>query len=492
MEWKGKIGLTSLGTFWKNLINWEQGKYLSLRSPGRNRLLYALLAWLIVCNMVFAPQRSEAAIPALLAAPEAALGAFVGVVAIGAIGMEVFGYTEQSDKAMAYAKATWAWGNEEMKKAVVNSYNAAVAAGDKVFTLSQDVAKYWAGAFANMLALNKPEAVTLPGGLTFKNTGIYTGTLTAPSSSYFILPGGFYTGLRADTSSSPGIHYAFGASSLSPAYPYTFNTVYPFEFSISNNLPGDPVKGRDFLLTQFGISGTTIPAGSVDSFYANDLPKVRDAFPLALPVPGGQDFVYTPVANPGIDVHMKNDGTLADDAGKVYTPDQVQVKATPVPRVVTDAAGNPVKDATGNPVIGVPVGAVGVGDAAIPGTIVNVKTGDKVTTGDTTANPPLDWSSQPTESINWGPLKLAGGALTKKFPFSIPWDIAAQFAIFDVSPKTPVIAIDQRIPVFSTEMRLRFTIDFSLFNPVVPLVNWFLIIAGDLGMILSLRKFLPE
>lgn len=482
MSLKGKMDLTSLGILWKNQIDWKQGKYLSLRSAGRNRLLAALLAWLIVCNMVFAPQRSDAAVP-LLAAPEVALGAFVGVVAVGAIGMELFGYAEQSDKAMAYAAETWKWGNAAMKKAVVDSYNAAVAAGNKVMTLSADVARYWADGFASILSLNDPAANYSQDGMRYLMTSPTVFSVLAPTGTYFVLPGGYAQTLNI----SDGKHY------YSSGYPTDFGPSHPNtrDFSFSRS---EAWAGIMFAFSQFGTSGVTIPAATVEKIYGGDLPKIRAGFPLSLPLPTGQDFIYTPVANPGVDVHMRNDGTLADDAGKVYSPDQVKVKATPIPRIAKDAAGNPIKDAAGNPVIGVPVGAVGVGDAAIPGTLVNVRTGEAVQTktGDTVANPPLDWSSQPTESINWGPLKLAGGALTKKFPFSIPWDIAAQLRVFDVQPKTPVIAVDQRIPVFATEMRLKFTIDFSLFNSVVPVVNWFLIIAGDLGMILAIRKFMPE
>uniref|UniRef100_UPI001553E19F hypothetical protein n=1 Tax=Saccharibacillus qingshengii TaxID=1763540 RepID=UPI001553E19F len=242
-----------------------------------------------------------------------------------------------------------------------------------------------------------------------------------------------------------------------------------------------------------GVTGT-IPAPAVDNFFKDTLPRVRDAYPVSLPLPTGQDFIYTPTANPGVDVQMRDDGTLADGTGKVYAPDQVRVKSVPKPRIATDAAGAPILDAAGNPVVAVPVGQIGVGASAIPGTLVNVRTGEAVKTETGTANPPLDWASQPTAAINWAPLKMTGSALTRVFPFSIPWDVYAQLKIFDVQPKTPVIKVD--VPEFwragSFVWHLKFEVNFGMFDPVAVGIRWIGNIAFTVGLALAMRRFMPQ
>lgn len=143
--------------------------------------------------------------------------------------------------------------------------------------------------------------------------------------------------------------------------------------------------------------------------------------------------------------------------------------------------------------IPIPAGALTVpgsltltGDAVIPAVQEMVGTTDIPGT----SNP--DWGSTPSDKLNFEPLKLAVGLFTTKFPFSIPWDIKNQLSVFDVQPQTPVLKVNEVIPLFNTKMNLKFNIDFSLFNPIIPIVRWFLIIIFDLGLILSLRKFLPE
>uniref|UniRef100_UPI001554AFCB hypothetical protein n=1 Tax=Saccharibacillus qingshengii TaxID=1763540 RepID=UPI001554AFCB len=162
---------------------------IALSDFDRRRLIAVVIICMIVVNLLVPIRQAHAVVP-ILAAPEIALGTFVGVVAIGAVGMEVFGYTQQSDQAMAYASATWAWGQDTMKKAVVDSYNAAVAAGDKVMTLSAEVVDYWSNAFASMLIFEEP-TVNVAGGYRYGRTSTESVNLMPPVDSYLIMPGGY-------------------------------------------------------------------------------------------------------------------------------------------------------------------------------------------------------------------------------------------------------------------------------------------------------------
>lgn len=100
----------------------------------------------------------------------------------------------------------------------------------------------------------------------------------------------------------------------------------------------------------------------------------------------------------------------------------------------------------------------------------------------------------PTKAIVWTPLMMAGSAMTTKFPFSIPWDLANQLKVFDVAPKAPVIDIN--IPNFvvieGKSQAMVWQIDFNYLNPIAAAVRWFAIIAFDIGLILMIRRIMPE
>lgn len=464
---------------------------IGLLVSDRKRVIVVALICAIVMNSVIPIRQVDAAVPVVVAG--AAVGTFVGVVAISAIALDAFGMSEQSEKTMAFAEMTWAVSSQWAKDQVIASYNAAAAAGDKMMTLSGDVADYFATTYEGFLssedvAKDLPDTIydkfgfsanyLSPGGRTYRldpPSGYRFSTLFGVAS-YITLNLYYY-------SESDNTQYKTGTRVLGtyvrsmPAY--TSDTI----------APGNDVPGSRVVYTLAG-SPALVPTGWTQGV---NLPRVRDAFPVAVPVPAPNDFVYTPTDAPGIDVYQKGD-VLVDDAGKVYSPDKVQVKTVPVPKIATDAAGNPVLDAAGNPVLGVPVGAVGVGAGAIPATVVNVKTGEAIKTETGVENPPLDWSSQPTTHINWAPLQMTGSALTRVFPFSIPWDVYAQLKIFDVKPQIPVIKVD--VPEFwragNFVWHLKFDIDFSMFDPVAIGIRWIGNIAFTVGLALAMRRFMPQ
>uniref|UniRef100_UPI001555ADD9 hypothetical protein n=1 Tax=Saccharibacillus qingshengii TaxID=1763540 RepID=UPI001555ADD9 len=228
-----------------------------------------------------------------------------------------------------------------------------------------------------------------------------------------------------------------------------------------------------------GVTGT-IPAPAVDNFFKDTLPRVRDAYPVSLPLPTGQDFIYTPTANPGVDVQMRDDGTLADGTGKVYAPDQVRVKSVPKPRIATDAAGVPILDAAGNPVVAVPVGQIGVGASAIPATLVNVRTGEAVKTETDTANPPLDTV---IGKINWAPITGLPAAFTNTFPFSLPWDVKRLVDLMVAAPVVPRIEAD-----FYGE-KMVITLPRMVTDNIL-LIRSGIIIAVLLGLVFATRRLL--
>ena len=192
-------------------------------------------------------------------------------------------------------------------------------------------------------------------------------------------------------------------------------------------------------------------------------------------------------------------------------------KPEPVPytldgtRLSTNTAGEVLSDGipyTGQVDWQVPAtGVIQVGGVDVPviqnpaGDWVNTNTGEIVIPGGEVIPgelPPAVIGALPTMGINWQPLIINGRELTTKFPFSIPWDVMRQLSVFNADPQTPVfevniekyLSLDAEHSVIDIPMR--FTIDFSMFNTLASVIRWFNLILFDIGLILMIRKILPE
>lgn len=92
-----------------------------------------------------------------------------------------------------------------------------------------------------------------------------------------------------------------------------------------------------------------------------------------------------------------------------------------------------------------------------------------------------------TGTINWEPIKVAGTLFTTKFPFSLPWDLLNAFqALGTHSSSAPVIPIDVETSIFKWHT----TLDFSLFDPVVPTIRSLIMIGFGLTLVFGTRKLL--
>lgn len=98
------------------------------------------------------------------------------------------------------------------------------------------------------------------------------------------------------------------------------------------------------------------------------------------------------------------------------------------------------------------------------------------------------------KQINMQPLLQVGQDLTTKFPFSIPWDLGRQLSVFDADPVAPFFAVD--IPQFfkfgSVIIPLKFDVDFQMFDLVAQICRWGTVLLFDIGIILGIRRLLPE
>lgn len=211
-----------------------------------------------------------------------------------------------------------------------------------------------------------------------------------------------------------------------------------------------------------------------------DIPRMKDAG-LVLPMPEA----YHPTTNQRLKVNDST-GAITLPDGSIYTGD-VTWKAPPI-AIGTDVVGNPAVGWSGTDVqTGAPTWTdiqtgitTGIGEGTIPGEVP----------GTGVLNPP----KIPSKAIVWTPLIVSGSTIKEKFPFSIPWDLIKQLSVFNAEPEAPVFKVN--VPKFlvigEMVIPLKFNIDLSMFDPVANILRWGNTILFDIGLLLLIRKLLPE
>lgn len=450
------------------------------KSYARKSLIVLLIiAFMTTCIM---PRKAEAVVPiAAAAAVEAGIGAYVLMGLVVAAGAYAFGQTEYADQAYDYSVGVWNIAQAAVKESLIASWNAAVEQGDKFMYFTPIVMdwikdKVMGATLHSVFAYDQANVV--PGGWATV-TSSKDGTGSSPRGFvYRISPSDNYYFIIGGQRFSPGV-----ATSISLYHDWDVTkTIYVWlggTWGASQGRIGNiPLIIRPqqldnasaFLAAYDVLIDEGYPVTVVTKTDYNELVAkesvIQSAISQGVAVPKPEDFIAYPKADKTKVATWNPDLARWEVDGVAVNPKDIGI-SFPMPTI---------KDGT----VTVPIGGVQT----------DVTTGETV--GDLPANPPIDWDNQPTDKINWEPLKLTGTLFTQKFPFSIPWDIAAQFSVFDIAPKPPVLKVDRSIPLFGTSMRLKFDIDFTIWDPVFVVVRWGLIVAFDLGMILSIRRFMPE
>lgn len=92
-----------------------------------------------------------------------------------------------------------------------------------------------------------------------------------------------------------------------------------------------------------------------------------------------------------------------------------------------------------------------------------------------------------TGSLDWTPLQMSGDLFTRKFPFSLPWDLLrAVQSLGTATTIAPVIPISINLAFFKWNANL----DFSLFNPLMPTVRSLLLFMFGVGLVYGVRRLL--
>ncbi|WNC17864.1 hypothetical protein [Brevibacillus brevis] len=237
------------------------------------------------------------------------------------------------------------------------------------------------------------------------------------------------------------------------------------------------------------------PEGSVSKYYAG--PSALASFDTLVAlqtVEQGMALAHAPsltIINPGEAMRLKDELSKARSVPLIGSP-ALPLTETGTLRIPIPLDG--IRDVGGTWDFPMPT----IKDGEV---VVSVPTGDIVVSKPDVLNPPTTttpddaWTNPQVPSqvnINWRPLVMVGEELTTKFPFSIPWDVKRQLSVFNVAPQSPVLKVDKSVPVFGSSVKFKFDIDFSLFDPLAFVARWFLTIAFDIGLILALRRFLPE
>lgn len=238
--------------------------------------------------------------------------------------------------------------------------------------------------------------------------------------------------------------------------------------------------GDEALIDQIHAANTY----AMQQAYRDSLPnvgtntgRITTPFPegkLGVPVadlPAGSDVVY----NPGDSTWYTPDGTY------VGNPTNVIPKPLSIPKVIA------------HPLTGFPTLVF-----ETPWGYVDIGTGQLITTGNPaipgTPSPPNIDLSRPTRKLDFTPLLMTGESFTTKFPFSIPWDLKNQFSVFNVTNETPVFEIDKQNFIVIGNKNIPFKMDISLeqFESIAAATRWFFLIGFDVGIILLMRRLMPE
>lgn len=491
-------------------------------------LISSLVALILTFNVLFSYQRAYAILPFILAAPAAAEAAYVGAMAVvfagaaaGTVGME---YLEDNyETVRSTASETWGLMSADMKQNFLQSLEQVEAGG----ALAADAITSFFDKLSGVLGGGQP---TTPETL-LKYNNTLSGTTTTSG----------YTVLLVHTKAP----YSFGGGSttlnIGTAYSSATNlttvtvgganvgilegnkrsiVISALEVAVGRNKNiydlitamrslGLSVTGVGVYLDGNLHAGSDLPTGQLDNLrnHVDDLIK-NGGVRLGLN-PGA---LVEPWANVG-GVNQRvyydaNTGTLTLPDGTPIPADQVNWRSRANGKVTVDGQDIPVV-----------VGA--------DGALYNPATGEKVVTrADAQANSipltdsiPREWEWQdtltknpekdkvedkpisipgaiagPTKPVAWDVLKMNAKALTTKFPFSIPWDLLRQLKVFDVGPETPVfeVNIGDYLKIGGYTIPLNFEIDLSMFDKVAAFIRWFNLILWDIGLVLLIRKLLPE
>jgi hypothetical protein len=135
--------------------------------------------------------------------------------------------------------------------------------------------------------------------------------------------------------------------------------------------------------------------------------------------------------------------------------------------------------------IGAKITDVYNGVCAIPGSIATTFT-DVLTNIKTSTTTIADELTGEWEPIDYTPLQMAGSAITTKFPFSLPWDIANGITGMQGDNSAPTWTI--QFPACMNNYQM--VINLSMFDSIMPAVRGMELILFTFGLVIATRRLL--
>jgi len=457
------------------------------------------------------PHRQASAHPLALAVP-AGITIGAGAYTTGAWALAAtlggLGYVQNEEAINAHALKIWNASNQLSQDSMNWMVGQSLTLGKGAVSFGKDFVDWWHDAIPSMAMNSVDPSLTSKYSSALETFMVQHAKLsTATGSSYnvqlrtpaYSVPWLIVGGLRAK-SVAIGYNQPNKESYLVIELETGFSKVLKSIDGPVGMAPTQNVKEFiNYAANVWGISITPfVPTFDLPATYPDVLRGYNDAWRgmkdagLVLPVEdaipsiNGQSLRYNPSAD-----------TYTFPSGEVFDGSPGDLTWTfPRPRVVTDTA-------TGNPVVAIPTTKPAV-DGSIPhvrtGTWTNVFTNTTITSdldvpieGEIPVPPVKPDLSKPTKKISFAPLILVGNTLKDKFPFSIPFDFLKQLGIFDVAPEAPKIAVNMPVDLpGGIHLPAEFAIDFKMFDKVAVMGRWFSVIIFDVGLILAIRRFMPE
>lgn len=393
-----------------------------------------------------------------------------------------FGYTQYEEDIREHAAAVWASANEQVKKSLRASIEFAISAGNKAISLSRDVYDFILAKVGEITSVvrksvNVPEStqkrIYSPQG--FANFSSASSVSISPSEPYKLVQyvdgkpyATFVYGGYNDYTYS-GTYFTFDYITYSGK---TFVSWGSRKVEVEGKLAPTTISGVitwfNNAMSKVGVTLELVPVSHVESISPDTIKK---SGVLSWDQDNDTPVIALPKSFPAVSTTGK---TLTwDEGAKVWKDGSgVAVPQTDVvvksPDIVLNPSGVSYKD-------------------VVTGELVPVRTGEGVGTGE---------EGGTTGTLDFSPLIVSFSDLSKKFPFSIPFDFYNFIKFLDVPPSAPRfdINVSKSVEILGNEIpiRYKFSLDFSVFDDLAKAVRFFLLVVFDISLILALRRFTPD
>lgn len=480
-------------------------------------LISCAIFFAIFSTLVYPHEEIQATGIVVPAGLQGAAGVYV-LTALAVAGMAgVVGADEHSEAISEHANRVWSNSTDIAKASMESSVTAAQGTGTSITGIDGGLSNYIDTQIANNameLATIAANKISADGTLTqAKFSGQTDVVLTDSEINAFAYQGTIWRGVSVQTY---------------PSY-FKVQMINPIAGALATSTSTDVFFVND---------NPDLIADLRTKFFAADTPEKMLSLAASLGASSSKVLIDEWQSNAGIfETNMTEAWQIMRDAGLVLPVDEfVPMSAdgqpltyNPSTGALTGIDGNVY---TGEPTWRIPnikwreksdsIPQAGVwvdlptyvpeidGDAPptdIPHTTTHITTGTTVGNPDIATDvpyvPPVVTPPPPyippfedggSSSLDFTPLMASGDVMSRKFPFSIPFDFVRQLQVFNVEPEAPIfqVRVPDYLQIEQISVPMNFDIDLTMFDTIALIIRWGGVIVFDIGLIFAIRKFLPE